>query len=143
MSGTTFELRCGEVYVAFAPEVLINDNWSSPSSCESATDGTLNCSVNGLGTLTLSRNGALWQTRFTADAPLTFDGFRLRGIGQMPGIESWLSNGFQSWSQSGLIEIGARFSDVATTTALSAQGDLEVVQVVRSSHGGCPTLWRQ
>ena len=128
IEATSLVLECGDNRLVFNPEVRINGNWMEPSTCTSADDTDMSCRVEGFGELTLAREGSIWRMLFQADNTLIFDGFRFRGMGRLDGIESWLSNGFQSWSQSGLIQIGPRFTDVATNTALSAQGDLEVVR---------------
>lgn len=132
---TGIRLVCGENAIRFAAEVRVNDRWLAPNVCESISTNNVTCPIGDVGILSMSVQNNVWQPSFRATSALTFDGFRLRGVGRVQDVESWLSNGFQSWSQSGLIAIGPRFSEVTTNTALRAQGDLEVVR------GGTELSW--
>ncbi len=44
------------------------------------------------------------------------------------GAKAWLSNGFQSWSQSGALAIGPEPSEADTEAALAAFGDVETIR---------------
>lgn len=127
LEGTRLILSCATNTMRFLPEVYLNGTWQSPSACRRSQSVDFECDF-ALGKLSLRHANAVLRPSFQANEPLTFDGFRLRGEGAIDNVESWLSNGFQSWSQSGLIQIGAPFGTVATQTALSLQGDLEVVR---------------
>jgi hypothetical protein len=127
LTNNQIHISCDANVMHFTPEVYVDGVWRSPSSCEDSPSGTIECEfVHGV--LTIKHLDDVIEPTFTANKRLVFDGFRFRGQGTIEGVESWLSNGFQSWSQSGLIQIGAPYGSVATQTALSMQGDLEVVR---------------
>lgn len=127
LTNDQIHISCGVNVMRFTPEVYVDGVWRSPSSCEDSPSGTIECEFLH-GTMTIRRLDDVIEPTFRANKELIFDGFRFRGQGSIQDVESWLSNGFQSWSQSGLIQIGAPYSSVATQTALSMQGDLEVVR---------------
>lgn len=127
VTNTVMSLSCDTNSMQFTPEVHLNGTWQPPTQCRQSDSRDVTCNFP-LGVLTLRAESGVLRPSFQASTELTFDGFRLRGEGRVGGIESWLSNGFQSWSQSGLIQIGAPYSAPAIQTALSMQGDVEVVR---------------
>ena len=46
----------------------------------------------------------------------------------LPGANAWISNGFQSWSQSGALAIGRPVDDTTLDAALTMRGDGEVLR---------------
>ncbi len=123
--------NCGEAALELQPRMIAFGEWIEPEGCI-AEASSLACAFNDAGTLTvdLSRSGQL-VTAFKATHEVSFNGFVLTGNLRLPAAQAWLSNGFQSWSQSGVIAIGPEPSSTETTQAVTAIGDLEVL---RSGH---------
>ena len=65
----------------------------------------LSCTFESAGTLVLRRRNQTLIPTFEVSRSLALGGFRLRGQGQIEGVENRLSNGYQSWSQSGQISL--------------------------------------
>ena len=64
-----------------------------------------------MGALRLNQVGFVDATAFTATNDIELKGIRLVGTGLVPKASAWLSNGFQSWSQSGVLQIGRKTTE--------------------------------
>ncbi len=69
-----------------------------------------------------------WGLLVEAQADLVLHGVALEGTAHLAGADQRLSNGFQSWSQSGVVALGAPLSAARLEEALLARGDGEVVR---------------
>ncbi|MGB0647066.1 MAG: alpha-galactosidase [Bradymonadia bacterium] len=127
---THLTVVCEENRLQFSPEVHVDGQWRIARECQAVTDAELECDVSN-GTLTLTVTEQTLKPIFQAKRPVIFDGFRFRGSGQITGAKGWLSNGFQSSSQSGMLALGPLPNAVETQTALSLQGDLEIARTGR------------
>jgi alpha-galactosidase len=113
--------------------VRIDGVWSGAGA-----DGA--CTVLGAGVSCPATNGSVRLERsdvsggatlrvcFTADAATRVEGLEAMGAASIPGARSWLSNGFQSWSQTGMIAIGDPPDAGGLARGLSARGDPEVLR---------------
>ncbi len=96
---------------------------------------TATCPAGAAGTVALSLDGATVKVSFSAKQDTTVEALSAEGPLALAGATSWISNGFQSWSQSGAIAIGAAPTDQDLQKALAARGDGEVVR------GGSEQSW--
>lgn len=110
------EQPCTGVALVLTPRALIDDVWMEPSA------------LTKLGTLSVQLQDELAYVRFDASADVQLQGLELTGTVDLPGARGWLSNGFQSWSASGVIELGAPPTEAALNAALIARGDSEVIR---------------
>jgi hypothetical protein len=96
-------------------------------TCE--VDGSeLRCPAGGAGEVFASVSGSRLEIGFEATTACEVEVLALEGTGRLPGAASWLSNGFQSWSQSGVIALGDRPTDGETFAALALRGDPETLR---------------
>ncbi len=96
---------------------------------------TLTVVVGELGVLKLELEGDLFALSFEARVACEVEGLGFEGVAQVEGACAWLSNGFQSWSQSGVLALGPAASPQAIDSALRMQGDLELIR------GGSELSW--
>ncbi|MEC9465846.1 MAG: alpha-galactosidase, partial [Myxococcota bacterium] len=111
---------CAGVDLTFAPQVQLDGVWTSAD--EAASLGTLNVALE---------DGKL-VTSFTARADAAVGGLRLVGTGVINGRTGWLSNGFQSWSHSGMLALNGGSSEAELLKALTDEGDEEVLREGRA-----------
>lgn len=79
------------------------------------------CDIPDLGTLAINRvNG---QLTFKASRPLTLNGLGWEGAVKLANAESVLSNGFHSWSHSGIIAAGPARAPKEISNALDIRND--------------------
>ena len=121
-------LSCGSDSMTFDPLLLIDGQWQSPTNCDSMESDVLSCTFESAGTLVLRRSNQTLIPTFEVSRSLALGGFRLKGQGQIEGVENWLSNGYQSWSQSGQISLSDPVDEETVLAALRIQGDLELVR---------------
>jgi hypothetical protein len=110
------------------PSVKSSGEWHPPSTPCALAGETLTCSIDGLGDASVSLGGTRIDLSFSPSADLTVEGLALDGTGKLPGATSWLSNGFQSWSESGMVALGDPPTNAELDKALMARGDGEVVR---------------
>ncbi|HYC01145.1 MAG TPA: glycoside hydrolase family 36 protein [Candidatus Limnocylindrales bacterium] len=117
------------VRVTLAPVACIDGVWHRVGVERAApiSDGA-GMRVPGQGDVTLHIEGALVALRFDAAAPCTVEALGLEGSGHVPGAAAWLSNGFHSWSQTGVLALAGEPDVAAVQRALMARGDAEVVR---------------
>jgi len=110
------------------PAVKSGGSWHSASSPCTLAAATLTCSVDGFGEASVAVEGARIDLSFAPSADLTVEGLALDGTGKLTGATAWLSNGFQSWSESGMVALSDPPTDAELDKALMARGDGEVVR---------------
>lgn len=91
-------------------------------------DEVLKVRFDDVGELTLVVEGDLLTIRFEAEARCALEGMGLVGLVEVAGAYAHLSNGFQSWSQSGVLALGPAATGEALEQALRMQGDLEMIR---------------
>lgn len=100
-------------------------NWIPAESC-SVSEQIQICDFPGRGRMTLSAVGTQLALSFQASVDTDFQGFGLQGSLKIPGVRGWLSQGFQSWSQTGIIQLAAEPSAAKLQEALQKTGEDEV-----------------
>jgi hypothetical protein len=101
------------------------EKWIPAESC-SVSEQTQVCDFPGRGRMTLSASGTQIALSFQATRDTDFQGFGLEGSLKIPGVRGWLSQGFQSWSQTGIIQLAAEPSAAKLQEALQKTGEDEV-----------------
>jgi alpha-galactosidase len=94
-----------------------------------AGDASVSCPT-GSGTVTATRGKTAADVvlSFTATADVTIEALGLDGAATLPGATSMLSNGFQSWSDSGVLALSPALSDDELEKELARRGDDEVLR---------------
>ncbi len=126
-SGVVVADDCGN-QVALSPRVHANGAWREPSGDCTPDTSALECPFSPLGDLRIALDEQRVNETFSANQALTLQGIELAGPGKLAGARAWLSNGFQSWSQSGVIAIADPPTEAELEAALQLRGDGEVVR---------------
>jgi len=116
--------------VRVMPYVRINGKWrggGDEGPC-SLSGYTLKCPVAGAGHVTVSMDGRSLKLGFEANEAVTIEGLAFRGTSNISDATSWLSNGFQSWSESGMIALGDAPDEDSMNNALTKWADSEVMR---------------
>ncbi|MDY0000395.1 MAG: alpha-galactosidase [Polyangia bacterium] len=124
---------CGEVDGLLLPEVRIGGEWlrgGAGGACEVEAD-RLSCPLPPVGRLVAVIEAGDLRVELQATSDATVQGLLLGGEVVVPGATSWLSSGFQSWSQSGMIALGAPLAEGVLESALMARGDPETLRTGR------------
>lgn len=90
-----------------------------------STAGQVACPAGEAGTVSAYVTDEVVTVSFTAATDAVVSAIALEGSGELPGAYSWLSNGFQSWSQSGVLAIGPAPSPMELDEALHKRGEHE------------------
>lgn len=117
---------CGSE-LSLLPRVRIDGVWHAADAC-TAAEGGIDCAVGAVGSVHLAHEGPRVSLRFDAAASGSLEAIVLDGRARVPGARGWLSNGFQSWSQSGVIAFGPPPSAAELDAALALRGDGEVAR---------------
>ncbi len=123
-----FVMSCGDAEMRFEPLLKVNDEWTSADRCHYEDPGW-RCEYEQVGTLTIrKRDDHSVSAHLRADNPVLIEGFEWRGAGRLPGARAMLSNGFQSWSQSGVVGLPDTVPAEELQRRLSRRGDVEVIR---------------
>ncbi|MCC6750375.1 MAG: alpha-galactosidase [Deltaproteobacteria bacterium] len=127
--GVRFELGSG--WVRLRPLARLEGAWRGGGKDGPCTVSgqRLACPVGPAGeaSVELGRSDGV-HLRFVARQPVTLEGLALGGDARLPGARGWLSNGFQSWSQSGVLALGPPRPAAELAEALATVGDAEVLR---------------
>ncbi|MCC6648331.1 MAG: alpha-galactosidase [Polyangiaceae bacterium] len=115
---------CG-VEVSLTPVARVDGRWVS-GPCRAVAAG-VSCATDA-GELEASVVDGEVSVRLLASRDVTVEALGLDGAGRVPGADGWLSNGYQSWSQSGVVALGPFPADGAIDQALGRRGDAEVLR---------------
>jgi hypothetical protein len=112
--------------VTLRPVLRTTEGWKQPSAddCELRTS-RYHCRIVGYGDLVVDMQPSVHVT-FTATKATSVIGIGLGGSMHLPDTKGWLSNGFQSWSQTGVIALRKPVSEAALNKALALIGEDEV-----------------
>ena len=115
--------------VRLRPYVKLDGAWLGGASC-TVTGDALACPAGDAGTVEARLDDATntFSVRFHATRAVVVEGLSLEGEARVEGATSWLSNGYQSWSQSGMLALAARLPEADVATALAQTGDGEVLR---------------
>ncbi len=100
-------------------------SWLTAGSCV-VVDQSQSCEFPGLGRMTVKVDGKRLQLSFQALADMELRALGLRGNLKMPDARGWLSQGFQSWSQTGMITLRPEPAETRQEEALIKTGEDEV-----------------
>jgi len=109
------------------PVLYLNDQRFEPGPCVVKGLGA-KCPVSDLGTVHLETKGNLVTLSFQAEQDCTLNGLALEGGVELSGATSWLSNGYQSLSQSGMVALGLEPDEEDLREDLLAMGDYEALR---------------
>ncbi|MCB9786921.1 MAG: alpha-galactosidase [Deltaproteobacteria bacterium] len=115
--------------LALRPRAFVDGAWrgagaDGPCAVE---DGRLSCPAGPGAVQVWADDGAL-ESAYVASGPATVEALELSGEAVVPGARGWVSNGYQSWSQSGVLALGDAVPEAALAEALAARGDAEVLR---------------
>ncbi|MBN2493177.1 MAG: alpha-galactosidase [Deltaproteobacteria bacterium] len=126
--GVRIEVGCGGASASLCPAARVAGSWlGGQGGCEQS-DGILWCPAGSAGRVGVSEEEGALELRFEAFEDVELEGIELRGELDLPGAVAWLSNGFQSWSQTGLVAIGEPVEEARLDAQLLARGDAEVLR---------------
>ncbi len=121
-------LAAGDREVAWLlPRARIDGTWHEASLCVEAAEG-LDCPLGEVATAELRLEDDRARVDLLAEKTVSVEQLELKGRARLPGATAWLSNGFQSWSQSGALALGPAPTPEEEQKALSVLGDLEVLR---------------
>lgn len=118
--------RAGDDHVRLGVRLRRDNRWVEPQSCE-ATDDGLTCRFL-VGDVVITPVDGLWEMEIVGSSAATVEGVELVGTAELAGATARLSNGFQSWSQSGVVALAPPLDEAAMVLALTARGDAEVIR---------------
>ena len=113
--------------LSLLPRVRMDGTWHSASGCVPAAAG-VDCAVGPVGSVHLEVDATRVSLRFDAAAGGALQAISLDGSARVPGARGFLSNGFQSWSQSGVVALAPAPSESDLEAALALRGDGEVTR---------------
>ena len=126
--GLLVSSACLESQARLLPYVRIDGQWigaDDPSTCELQED-LLTCPAGEAGVVEAAVSQDHVRVSFRATEDIAVEGLALLGTARVDGATGWLSNGFQSWSQSGVVKLSGEPAPEALEAALAARGDAEV-----------------
>ena len=128
-NGVALADSCGDA-VALLPRVRVAGAWhgaGADGSCTLAA-AALSCPAGKAGTVSVRLDDATSTVELVAGEATYVEALGLVGTLSLAGANAWLSNGWQSWSQSGVVALGAPASDATLDAASRARGDDEVLR---------------
>lgn len=126
--GARFDAACDGSSLQLVPFVQIAGAWlggGENGPCQKDAD-RLSCPAGDKGYVVLEVDGPHFQLTFEASEDVVVEALAAKGTMELRGARGWLSNGFQSWSQSGVIQIGEEPTSKILTKALTDTGEDEV-----------------
>lgn len=127
LEGVSVGPDCAVAATVLRPAARVDGAWVRPDGPCTAEGEGLRC-PSAAGALLLERDGARLRAGLEPDAPVTVEALVLEGPLALEGATGWISNGFHSWSQSGVIALGTLPDDGALLEAIGARGDTEVLR---------------
>jgi hypothetical protein len=99
--------------------------WIEAASCD-VREHIQSCEFPGFGKMMVRMEGKHLHLSFQANREFELQGLGLKGTLKIPGVRGWLSQGFQSWSQTGVIQARSEPSSAKLQKALQTHGEDEV-----------------
>ncbi len=126
--GLRFLGACEGTSLSLLPAAKIGGVWygagrTGPCLVESAQ---VVCSMGALGRVGVEVVGGRLRPFWDAAVAAQLEELGLEGELTLPSATGFLSNGFQSWSQSGVLALGSAPDSAALSRALAARGEDEV-----------------
>jgi len=128
---------CGRAEARLLPAVRVGGAWRGAGrdgGC-ALSGGELACPAGEVGEVRLGAAGGAWRVRLLAARGVVVEALALEGRARVEGARGVLSNGFQSWSQSGMLALGPLATDEQLFRALGQRGDAETLR------GGAELSW--
>ncbi len=116
----------GQSELTLGPLVKIDGQWRTPSGDCTRDGERILCPIQDLGQLTLAIRDNTLRLGFLAQRALSFEAVGLQGNLKLPHAIGWLSHGFQSWSQTGVLSFAKKPSLQEVERALAQTGEAEV-----------------
>ncbi len=128
-----FDRACWAASLRLLPRVQIDNQWygSGADGPCSVTSNSIRCPAKDLGIAWANIDRNTIQLGFDAKRKVTVRAASVEGTLDLAGAAAWLSNGYQSFSQSGILSLGNPPSDKDFNNALNADGDSEVYRTGR------------
>jgi hypothetical protein len=116
-------------FVVLRPRVRVDGAWHGAGADGPCVvdEARVRCPA-GPGSVLAWAEETVVRVAFEATAAVSVEALELIGEAEIPGARGWVSSGFQSWSQSGVLALGAPPSEAALGAALAARGDAEVIR---------------
>jgi len=127
-SGMRFAGVCEGTSLTLVPIAKVDGAWvgggrTGPCSVE---DARVVCSAGAAGQLEVDVEEGKLRASLRTSSAVTVQALGLEGSLELPGATGFLSNGLQSWSQSGVLALGSVPDADALAQALNARGEDEV-----------------
>ncbi len=133
--GIVFANACEGMDVHLLPRVLVGGQWQGGEAESCTFEGSdVRCTI-AVGVVTARVEGNEAALTFEASEAVDVQGFSLSGGATLRGARGFLSNGFQSWSQSGVLALGPSPTPEQLAQALADREDREV------GRGGAELSW--
>ncbi|HOX43963.1 MAG TPA: alpha-galactosidase [Myxococcota bacterium] len=133
--GLALNGACGRAELRLLPAVRVRGLWHGAGrdgGCALVRDSPagveLGCPAGEAGQVRLGAEGQAWRVRLLAARETVVEALALEGPARIEGARGMLSNGFQSWSQSGALALGPLATDEELLSALAEQGDAETLR---------------
>ena len=125
---------CATGATRLRPLARIDGAWVGVDAVCTPEGDTIRCPTDR-GVLVLEHraepDGERVTVSFEASADVIVEGLVADGPLVLEGATTWISNGFQSWSQTGALALGPLADDAALFEAIGARGDGEVLRTGR------------
>lgn len=128
--GLRYIYQSSGVELTFFPEVMIDGKWlgGDKDKCR-IEENRLSCELGDEGDVFLEmEDESKIRAGFIARKNVWVEGIGIRAKGDIPWANNWISNGFQSWSQSGAIVISDRLDEKTLKEILETKGDEECMR---------------
>ena len=125
--GQDIRLVCGAGELVLTPQVHLEGEWRMPDGCEASGPTEMRCDYTQ-GQLVVGWAEGVLNGVFTTTGETSFGGIQYFGRAVLPSADAWLSNGFQSWSQTGVIKIPQSVGRGERSAAFAARSDAEVIR---------------
>ena len=120
-------IQCGDAKAMLRPQISASGVWHSADEC-AYQSASFTCRYGDMGSLKIDIDGNIFRPVFIASTALSLDGIRLVADCEVRGSYAWLSNGFQSWSQSGVVQIQEQVAASTVYQATRARSEIEVIR---------------
>lgn len=133
-AGVTLSTPCGDATVTLKPSVRVQGQWRGAGrdgACAISDGGqALRRGAGDAGTVILqATERGEWFVSVQAAREVVVEGLSLEGVAAVEGAQGWLSQGFQSWSGSGVVTLLQDApSDADIKALLETRADEEVVR---------------
>ncbi|NRA46632.1 MAG: hypothetical protein HRU09_16915 [Oligoflexales bacterium] len=109
LSPQGIQIRQGSSWVHLTPTIQFNlETWKQAGECLQFNRTTSRCPLGEVGHIQVKIQSGQIRLSFYAKQDAYVSGIGLQGTAYLPGARAFLSNGLQSWSQSGVIKLPSK-----------------------------------